>query len=87
MNEKFVILIRISLNFVPKCPIDKKLALVQVMTGRRTGDKPLSEPMLTQFTDSNMQHKGRWVNVIGLRGGTPSIVWGNSSVQFQNTEV
>ena len=31
MNEKFCISIRISLKFVPKGPIDNKLALVQVM--------------------------------------------------------
>ena len=28
------------------------------MVGRRIGDKPLSEPMLTWFTDAYMQHKG-----------------------------
>ena len=49
MNEKFYISIRISLKFVPKGTIDNKIALVQVMAWRRTGDKPLSETMLTQF--------------------------------------
>ena len=48
--------IQISLKFVPKCPIHKKSALVQVMAWRRTGDKPLPEPMLTQFTGAYMQH-------------------------------
>ena len=56
MNEKFCILIQISLKFVPKGPIDNKSALIQVMAWRRTGDKPLPEPMLTQFTDVYMQH-------------------------------
>ena len=37
MNEKFCILIRISLKFVPKGLIDNKSALVQVMAWRRTG--------------------------------------------------
>ena len=46
MNEKFCILIRISLKFVPKGPIDCKLALVQEMAWHRIGDKPLSEPKL-----------------------------------------
>ena len=54
MNEKVCILIRISLKFVPKGPIDNKSMLVQVMAWRRIGDKPLSEPMLTQFTDAYM---------------------------------
>ena len=41
---------RISLRFVARSPTDNKPALVQVMAWRRTGDKPLSELMQTQFT-------------------------------------
>ena len=52
MNEMFCIQIRISMKFVPKGPIDNKSVLVQVIAWHRTGDKPLSEPMLTQFTDA-----------------------------------
>ena len=52
MNEKFSILIWIWLKFAPKGPIDNKPALVQVMAWCRTRDKPLHEPMLTQFTDT-----------------------------------
>ena len=59
MNDKFCILIKISLKFVPRGPIDNNLALVQIMAWRRIGDKPLSEPMLTQFTDAYyMLHHG-----------------------------
>ena len=56
MNEKFFFSIQISLKFVPKGLIDNKAALVQVMAWRRTGDKPLPEPILTQFTDVYMRH-------------------------------
>ena len=56
VNEKFCIVILIQLKFVPKGPIDNNSALSQVMAWRRTGDKPLSEPMLTQFTDADMRH-------------------------------
>ena len=56
MNEKLCIFIRISLKFVPKGPIDNKSALVQVMACRLRGDKPLPEPMLTQFIDAYMWH-------------------------------
>ena len=38
--------------------IDNKPKLVQVMARRRTGDKPLPELMLTQFTDAYMQQYG-----------------------------
>ena len=56
VNEKFCILIWISLKFVPTGPIDYKPALVQVMAWLQTGDKPLPEPILTQFTDTYTQH-------------------------------
>ena len=58
MNEKFCILIKISLKFVPKGLIDNKTALVQVMAWHRTGNKPLPEPMLIKFTDAYMRHQG-----------------------------
>ena len=45
-NDK--ILIQISLEFVPRSPIDDKSALVQVMAWRRIGEKPFPEPMMTQ---------------------------------------
>ena len=54
MNEKFCILIEISPKFVPNGPIDNNPALVWIMVWRQIGDKPLSEPMLTQFTDAYM---------------------------------
>ena len=52
MNEKFCILIRISLKIVPKGPINNIPALVHKMVWRWSGDKPLSEPILTKFTDA-----------------------------------
>ena len=58
MYEKFCILIEISLRFVPKGFDDNKAALDQVMAWHRTGDKPLPEPMLIQFTDAYMRLYG-----------------------------
>ena len=58
VNEKFCILIKISPKFVPKCPIDNTSVLVQVMAWRWTGDKPLSQAMLTRFTDAYMLYYG-----------------------------
>ena len=45
-----------SLESVPKSAIDKKLALVQIMAWRQTGNKPLSKPMMVCFTDAYMRH-------------------------------
>ena len=69
LNENVRISIKISLKFVPKGPIDNKAALVQVMAWRSTGDKPLPESMLTQFTDAYMRHYGRWVKwvILGIK--------------------
>ena len=55
-NESVWISITISLKFIPKGPIDYKSALVQVVAWHRTGEKPLSESMLTQFTDAYIRH-------------------------------
>ena len=56
VNENFYILIKLSLKFVPNGPINNIPALVLIMAWRRKGDKPLSEPMLIQFTDACMRH-------------------------------
>ena len=55
LNKNDKILIKISLKFAPRSPIDNKPALVQVMAWRRIGDKPLPEPLMAQFTDAYMQ--------------------------------
>ena len=41
-----VFFIKFSLKYVRKGPIDNNPALVQLMAWRRSGDKPLSEPMM-----------------------------------------
>ena len=65
MNEKFCILIEISLKFVPKGPFNNNPALVQLMAWRQIGNKPLFEPMLTRFTDAYIcGTRGRWVNTL-----------------------
>ena len=46
LNENMNILIKISLKFVPNGSIYNIPALVQVMAWCRSGDKPLSEPMM-----------------------------------------
>ena len=56
VNEKFCISIQISLKFVLKGSIHNKSAFGQVMAWCQMGNKPLSEPMLTLFTDAYMWH-------------------------------
>ena len=55
LNENDKTPIQVSLKCVPRNPINNKPALVQVMAGRRTSDKPLPEPVLTRLSDAYMQ--------------------------------
>ena len=64
LNENVWIPIEISLKFVPKGPINNIPALIQKMAWRQTGDKPLSEPMMTQFNDAYMRH---WASMSQLQ--------------------
>ena len=49
LNENIHILIKISLKFVHKGPINNIPALVQIMAWHRPGDKPLSELMMVNL--------------------------------------
>ena len=44
---------KISVKLLPRIPILNVPALVQIMVWRRTGDKPLFEPMMASYTDVN----------------------------------
>ena len=57
----FVFWFWISLKFVPKSPINNIPALVQIIAWHWSGDKPLSEQMLTQFIGACIQHKGEMI--------------------------
>ena len=46
LNENVRILIKISLKFIPKNPINNIPVLIQIMAWRRPGNKPLSEPII-----------------------------------------
>ena len=48
-------IIQIWMKFIPRSPIDNKPTLVQVMAWCRAGNKPLSEPMMTQLIDAYMR--------------------------------
>ena len=57
MNEEFCVLMKkISLKCVPRGPIDNNPALIKIMGWCQIGDEPLSELMLTRFTDIYVRH-------------------------------
>ena len=62
LNENVRISIKISLKFVPKGPINNIPALVQIMAWRRSGDKPLSEPVMVRLLTYICVTRPQWVN-------------------------
>ena len=62
LNENVIISIKISLKFVPKVRISNIPALVQIMTWRRPGDKPLSEQMMVSLQTHICITRSQWVN-------------------------
>ena len=60
-NENVWISIKISLKFDPKGPINKILALFQIMAWRRPGDKQLSEAMLVSLLTHKCVIRLQWV--------------------------
>ena len=64
LNENVRILIRISLKLVPKGPSNNIPALVQIMAWRRSGNKPLSEPMMVSLLTHICVTQPQWVNTL-----------------------
>ena len=63
LNENAWISLKISLKFVPKVQINNIPALVQIMAWRRSGDKPLSEPMNVSLLTHICVTRPQWVKV------------------------
>ena len=61
LNEDARISIKISLKFVPKGPINNNTAMVQIMALRRSGAKPLSEPMMASLLTHICVTRPQWV--------------------------
>ena len=75
-NENVWISIEISREFVPKGPINSIPALVQIIAWRRSGDKPLSEPMMVSLPTHICVTRPQWVKPI-LRGSIDSDEYDN----------
>ena len=66
-NENAWIWLKISLKFVPMVRINNIPALVQLMAWRRSGDKPLSEPMMVSLLTHICVTRPQWVNTLRPR--------------------
>ena len=67
LNENVCILIKISLKFVPKGPINNIPALVQIIVWCWPGDKPLSKPMMVRLPMHICVTQPQWVTTLRLR--------------------
>ena len=61
LKQNVRISIQISLKFVPKGPINNNPALVQIMAWRRSGDKPLSKPIMARLPMHICVTRPQWV--------------------------
>ena len=73
LNENIKILIKISLKFIPKGPINNIAALVEMMAWHRPGDKPLSEPVIIILLTHICVYRSQSVNT--LRPSEPGQYW------------
>ena len=68
-NENACISTKTSLKFVPKGPINNIPALVRMMAWRRSGDKPLSEPMMVSLPTHIYVTRPQWdINIYRASG-------------------
>ena len=64
LNENVSISIEISLKVILKGSINNIPALFQIMAWRRSGDKPLSEPMMVSLLRHICVTRPQWVNQV-----------------------
>ena len=62
LNENARISLKISLKFVRKIRINNFPALVQIVAWRRSGDKPLTEPIVVSLLTHICVTRPQWIN-------------------------
>ena len=70
LNENIWISLKISLKFVPKCPVNNIPALVQIMAY-----KPLYEPMMVGLLTHICVIRPQWVKLSNTRTVAPSLCY------------
>ena len=63
LSENVWILLKISLKFSPRGPINNMSALGQIMAWRQPGNKPLSEPMVVGLLTHIWVTRPQWVKL------------------------
>ena len=73
LNENEWISVKMLLKFVPRGPINKIRALVQIMAWRRSGDKPLSESVMASSPTHICVTRPQWVKTQRNQRKLPSV--------------
>ena len=76
LDWKCMNLIKIPLKFVPRAPINNIPALVWIMAWRRSGTKPLSEPVMLSLLTHICVTRSRWAIATWLSDA----IWRHKSV-------
>ena len=89
LNEDLWISINISLKFVPRGQIHNLPALIEIMAWRRSGNKPLSEPMMVRLPTHlcvTWPQRVKWKRIIAFSCTAEYRVPGShiSSVKHEN---
>ena len=88
LNENVRSSIKISLEFIPKGPINKISALIQIMAWCRSGDKPLSEAMVFSLLTHICVTRPQWVKDFVKSWCGRLAVWNIASLSnFMGTSV
>ena len=78
LNENALISIEISLKFFPMGPVNNIPELVQIIAWRRSGNKPLSEPMMVSLVTHICVTRPQWVKKnrhVGYGNRNISVLW------------
>ena len=82
LNENAWISLAFSLKFVPKVQINNNPSFVQIMAWRRSGDRPLSEPMMISLLTHICVTRPQWVNSEGKSNMIQQPIFGNIALSY-----
>ena len=82
INEKILILIKMSLKIVPKVWINNIPALVQIMAWHRPGIKPVSKPVMVDLLMNICVTQTQWVKHILPTIGVNRLSWRIHMIEF-----
>ena len=78
---------RLKFQWSPKGPINNIPALVKIMAWRRSGDKPLSEPVMVRLRTQICITRPQWVNIWYLYTCRDCGNWLTSAIWYMSNKI